>query len=157
MGEALLALYEYKHDKKFLDYAEHIAEVLASLQRADGSWAYRIDPKTGREVEAYTSGGILTAAFFERLMRTAGHKKYEDTVRRVVRWTLDNPVKTHRWQGAYEDVPETPAFANLENWDTIDTIRYLVEHRTELPRAVETAVQLNRWVEDQFVVFGPAD
>lgn len=157
MGEALLALYCWCPEARYLDYAEHIAEVLARLQRADGSWAYRIRPDTGEVVEDYTSAGISTTAFFEELMRVAGHRRYAGTVERAVRWTIENPCKTNRWQGMYEDVGEHPPFGNLENWDALDAVVYLCRNRSRIPGALEIARRVNRFVEDQFVVYGPAD
>jgi hypothetical protein len=56
----------------------------------------------------------------------------------------------------YEDVGAQEPFDNLQNWDTLDAIAYLCGHREELPRAVDIACRLNRWVEDQFLIFGPS-
>jgi hypothetical protein len=146
MGEALLALYEYKKDERLKEYAEHIAATLARLQREDGSWPYRINPETGKVVEEYTSAAITIAVFLEKL----GNKKYDDNLKRAVKWTLDNPCRTLRWQGMYEDIGAAKPYSNLENWDTLDAIVYFCRHNE-----IETAKRLNRYVEDQFVVYGP--
>jgi hypothetical protein len=156
MGEALLALYGWHARTEYLDYALHIARILKTLQRPDGSWPYRIRPETGEVTEEYTSGGISTAAFYGELIRVTGKDDYTPTLTKAVQWTLKNPCQTMRWQGMYEDVGEHPPFGNLENWDTLDAIVYLCRNRERIEGAVKTAERLNKWVEDQFVIFGPA-
>ncbi len=154
MGEAILELAAWKPDARLDEYAAHIAATLARLQRPDGSWPYRIDARTGAVVDEYTSAGISTVPFFVRLMGMTGTPAYRDTVDRAVRWTLEQPCTTHRWQGMYEDVAPAAPFANLENWDALDAVAWLAGPGRPVPGALEAAVRLNRWVEDQFVVFG---
>jgi hypothetical protein len=36
-------------------------------------------------------------------------------------------------------------------------IRYLCRHKDEAPEYLPKAIELNRWVEDQFIAFGPDD
>lgn len=157
MGEALLALYAWRPKPEYLEYALHIARILKNLQRPDGSWVYRIKPGTGEVTEEYTSGGISTAAFYEELIRVTGKNDYAPTLEQAVKWALKHPCKTMRWQGMYEDVGEHPPYGNLENWDTMDAIAYLLRNKERIPQAVETAVRLNKWIEDQFVIYGPAE
>ena len=57
----------------------------------------------------------------------------------------------------YEDVPDLPPYSNLQNWDVNALLRYLIHHRFENSRYVEIALELNRFVEDQFVLFGTED
>ena len=64
---------------------------------------------------------------------------------------------THNWKAAYEDVGETRFYANLSQMPALPLVRYLCRHREEDPAYLRTAEELNRWVEDQFIAFGPDD
>ncbi|GIV82527.1 MAG: hypothetical protein KatS3mg051_1881 [Anaerolineae bacterium] len=153
VGEAMLALYAAFGDAAYLDYARHLADVFVRLQREDGSWPYRVDPRDGAVVESYTSNAITPARLFGLLEEIAPNARYAQARRRAAQWVLDNPVQTRLWQGMYEDVGEHEPYQNLQHWDTNETIRYLVHYRREVPQAVETAAALNRYIEDQFVVW----
>jgi hypothetical protein len=57
----------------------------------------------------------------------------------------------------YEDVGAAPPYRNLQHWDTNEMIRYLVEHERDDPAGMRVAEELNRYIEDQFVVWRPSD
>lgn len=57
---------------------------------------------------------------------------------------LDNPVRTHYWQGQFEDFGENAPYENLEHLDADELVRYLVWFRDEIPDAVETALDVQR-------------
>jgi hypothetical protein len=107
--------------------------------------------------EEYSSGAACTVPFLRALSAVTGEGSYTRAADRAWRWTLENPCVTLRWQGMYEDVGALEPYGNLENWDALDTIRLLCRDRERMPGALDAAKTLNRWVEDQFVVFGPAD
>jgi uncharacterized protein YyaL (SSP411 family) len=46
---------------------------------------------------------------------------------------------------------------NLEHWDTNEMIRYLVHYNKDNPQSVKIAESLNRYIEDQFVLWQPTD
>ena len=48
-------------------------------------------------------------------------------------------------------------YINLENLDTNEMIRYLIHFKNEDSRFLKIAEDLNRWIEDQFVVWHPDD
>ena len=67
VGEAMLRLYAHTGDDAYLARARRIADVLLDLQNDDGSWPYRVDPKTGAVAEAYTSAAITPIRLFAML------------------------------------------------------------------------------------------
>ncbi|HXF62925.1 MAG TPA: hypothetical protein VNK95_14975 [Caldilineaceae bacterium] len=152
-GEAMVALYQACGDPAYLDYARHLANRFVHLQRADGSWPYRVDPETGAVTEEYTSNAVTPARLFGLLEEIEPSPVYAEARQRAMAWVLANPVQTQLWQGMYEDVGEQKPYANLQHWDANETIRYLLHYRQERPDAVETAERLNRYIEDQFVVW----
>jgi len=157
MGCGLVALYEFNGDERFLDYACHIADVTMTFQGFDGSFPYRVDPRTGEATEQYT----CHAAEFVALVDAISAHRFDGgrarAAKRAVDWLLAYPLQTHNWKAGYEDVAATEPYGNLENWSALYLIRYLCRHNDEDPRYLPAAEELNRWVEDQFVAFGPDD
>ncbi len=156
VGEAMLRLFAHTGDDAYLRRARRIADVLLDLQRQDGSWPYRVDPQTGAVADAYTSAAITPIrllAILEPLVDDAD--RLRTARQRAEIWLLTGPISDGRWEGMYEDVPSVEPWTNLQNWDTNETIRYLLDPGCELPDRVAHAEALNRYVEDQFVVWGP--
>lgn len=157
VGEAMITLYREFNDERYLAYARHIANVFVGLQQPDGSWPFRVNPKDGAVIEAYTSAVIPPARLMGLLEQIQPNADYAASRQKAAQWVLENPVKTRRWQGMYEDVGAQAPFRNLEHWDTNETISYLTEYRKQVPDAVKTAEELNAYIEDQFVAWDPSD
>ncbi len=157
VGEAMLAMFSQFHDERYLDYARHLADAYVRMQRPDGSWPYRVDPKDGKVVEDYTSNAVSPARFLGLVEKIAPSDTYRAAREKAATWVMTNPVKTRRWQGMYEDIGVQPPYRNLQHYDTEEMIRYLVHYRAQDASYVPTAEQLNRYIEDQFVVFEQGD
>ena len=154
-GEGMIELYRITGRKEFLDYAAHIADTVPQFQRHDGSLPYRVDPRGGAVVEDYTCDVINFPVLVESIEPFRPDVKRAAAARRAVDWMLAYPATTHHWQGAFEDVREKLPFENLGNMGTILLIAYLCRHAGEHRDYLPIARRLNRWVEDQFVVFHP--
>ena len=157
LGIVMIALFETFGDEAYLEYARHLANVLAKIQRDDGSWPFRVDPADGSIVHEYTSNMATQARFFGLLEAIEPQSAYEKARRKAIQWIMNNPVKTRRWEGMFEDMPEAPPYSNLENWAVNETINYLVHYREDDQAYLETSEELNRWVEDQFVIWQEGD
>jgi hypothetical protein len=157
VGEAMLAMFRQFDDERYLAYAKHLADAYIRMQRADGSWPYRVDPKDGKVVEDYTSNAVSPARFLGLMEQVSPNEAYRAARERAARWVMENPVKTRRWQGMFEDVGQAPPFRNLQHYDADEMVRYLVHYRAQDPSFVATAEQLNRYIEDQFVIFQEGD
>ena len=157
-AEAMLRLARDTGDRRYVERAKHIATVLVELQNDDGSWPYRVDPRTGEMTESYTSAAITPIrllAMLERLDDSTAVEasKWRETRGRAEAWLLAGPIRDCRWEGMYEDIRSAPAWTNLQNWDTNETIRYLLNDDCEIPNRVEHAQRLNAFIEDQFVIW----
>jgi hypothetical protein len=152
----LLDLYEGagRRDQKYLDYARHIATVTAKFQALDGSFPYRVNPRTGAIIETYTPAAIEFALLVDALKPYGISDDLLMAEQRAVRWMLSYVTTTHHWQAIFEDVSLPKPYANLSQFESQMLIRYLCKHRDEDPSYLPTAEALNRWVEDQFVLFG---
>jgi len=153
VGLAYLDLAAASGDRAILDAALRIADTLKARQLSDGRWHFRVDPRTGKAVEDYTSDQAEAIWFLDELDRRHGKKEYAATREGAVRWMLDNPVKTKHWQQQWDDVPLKPPFSNLEFYDTVFFGFYLLRHATPENGYQRTAAELFRYVEDQFVLW----
>jgi hypothetical protein len=156
-GVGMVELYEAdgKRRADYLEYARHIATVTAKFQAADGSFPYRLNPQTGAVVEPYTPAAI---EFVRLVDSVAPYGVGDDMLKaqhRALRWMTAYVMATHHWQACFEDVPQILPYANLSQFEAEMTIRSLCRHRGEDPTYLPMAETVNRWIEDQFVVFGP--
>ena len=67
MALAYLNLYKATKYPRFLHAAEAIAKTLSETQRSNGTWPFRVDPKTEEVIEDYTSSVIYAIMLFENL------------------------------------------------------------------------------------------
>jgi hypothetical protein len=157
VGEAMLLLHSTFSEPVYLAYARHLADVFVKLQRPDGSWPYRVDPQTAAVVEEYTSAAILPARLMRLLEALEPNPVYAAARERAERWVLAHPVRTHLWQGQYEDVTPQESYRNLQNWDTNAAIQYLLHDRRDAARHLQTAAALNEYIENLFVLWQRED
>ena len=156
---AYLDLYEACKKPRFLKAAVAIANTLQRRQRPDGTWPFRVDPKTEKVVEEYTSSVIYAIMLFERLDKLHGTNTYKVHRDKTWSWLLNGPIKTKEFRGFYEDIPPSPE--GRTNYDCLDTIRYLLDNRTAENGYLEMAQELNVWIEktflDKIAGFEPAE
>ena len=152
-GMAYLDLAAATGDKTFIDAAMKIADTLKSTQAADGRWHFRVDPRTGKVAEDYTSDQAEAIAFLDALADRHGRKDLAAARDKAVEWMLANPVKTHHWQQQWDDVPIRGPYENLEFYDTVFLGQFLLEHATPQNGYRQVAADLFRYVEDQFVLW----
>lgn len=149
MALAYLDLHEATGEKRFRDAADAIAATLAARQRPDGTWPFRVDPKTEQVIEEYTSSVIYAVMLFERLDALSGRETYRAARDKTWHWLVNGPIKTKEFRGFYEDIPASPQ--GRTNYDCLDTIRYLVAHRTPENGYLDMAQDLEAWVEKTFM------
>ncbi len=153
----MLALHRQFGDERYLGYARHLADAYVRMQRPDGSWPYRVDPKDGKVKEEYTSNAVTPARLLGMLERITPNDAYRAAREKAARWVMENPGRNRRWQGMYEDIGVTAPYRNLQHFDVNEMIRYLVHYRDQDASRVATAEQLNKFIEDQFVVWQEGD
>lgn len=157
VGEAMLQLFDRFKEERCLAYARHLGDAYVRMQRPDGPWPYRVDPEDGKVIEEYTSNAVTPARLLGMLERIEPNESYQAAREKAARWVMESPVRTRRWQGMYEDIGATAPYRNLQHWDVNEMIRYLVHYRGRDSSYVSTAEQLNRFIEDQFVVWQEGD
>jgi len=159
MALAYIELYNASQAPRFLEAAEAIGQTLARRQRANGTWPFRVDPKTEKVIEEYTSSVIYAVLLYENLDRLNNNDHFKTYRDRTWEWLLNGPIKTMEFRGFYEDIPESTE--GRTNYDCLDVIRYLLANQTNSNGYLEMAQKLNTWIEevfmDKIVGFEPAE
>ena len=81
MALAYLQLHTATGEARFLDAAEAIGETLAQRQRPNGTWPFRVDPKSERVIEEYSSSVIYAVTLFEKLDAVNGNTRDRKSTR----------------------------------------------------------------------------
>jgi hypothetical protein len=152
---SLVDLYQATRHEPYLDYARHIVDITVKFQSGDGSFPYRVNPQTGAVIEQYNCSAMEFIELVEKLEAFGHDDRRALAAQRALDWMLACVCTTHNWKAAYEDVGETHLYSNLSQMAVLPLIRYLCRHKDQDPAYLPTAIRLNRWVEDQFVTFGP--
>ena len=159
MALAYLQLHDATGEKRFLEAATAIGRSLAARQRPNGTWPFRVDPKTEEVIEDYSSSVIYAVMLFESLDKHSGTETFRPNRDRAWNWLVTGPIKNKDWRGFFEDILENKN--NRTNYDCLDTIRYLLANRTPENGYLEMAKDLNAWVEkiflDKIPGFEPAE
>jgi hypothetical protein len=145
MSLAYIELYKASNEVRFLKAAESIGQSLARNQRENGTWPFRVDPKTKMVIEDYTSS-VIYAVNLDELNENDYYKSYRD---RTLEWLINGPIKTKEFRGFYEDIVENTE--GRTNYDCLDLIRYLLSNRTDDNGYLEMAQDLNVWLEKTFM------
>ena len=156
VGMAYLDLYAATQDESFLKAAKRIAGTLKKTQLEDGRWYFRVDPKTGKMLEDYTSDQAEAILLLDELIRKHKMKDLVKTRDKAVRWMLANPCKTFHWQQQWDDVKVLAPYENLEWYDTGLFIEYLLRHATTENGYKKIALDLLYYIDDQFIEWEPS-
>jgi rhamnogalacturonyl hydrolase YesR len=150
MGEMYLKLWRTNSKERYLNGAVKIAETLLDCQLPSGRWQARVEHATGKVVQDYVSNQIFNIRLMDELFVVTGDKRYSESSQTALSWLMDNPIKTWRWTGYYEDVE--PGEESIGNWEAIDTARYLLAHREGHPEYLTIASDISDWVATSFTV-----
>jgi hypothetical protein len=156
VGTAYLRIFRETGIPLYLEVAERIADTLLSTQQPGGNWLYRVDSRTGQSHgEDYTSAIHFALTFIDELNRISPDGSYRAAKDAALRWLLDNPLATFRWENMFDDTSYLPNYTNTANYDTLFVGRYLLARRHEDARFLPLAEEIFRWVDDNFVLYGP--
>lgn len=153
VGQGYLDLYDATREKRYFEAAERIAMAYAKTQLANGTWPLMVKPKTGEVVSKNVVIPIGVIRLFERLDKQYGHKEFRPNAKMAMDWIITNPIKTFNWEAQFEDVDPSAPYRNLSKGQACDVARYLLDHADENPEYKTWALEIIRFVEDQFVVW----
>ncbi|MCX6895768.1 MAG: hypothetical protein NTZ16_09790, partial [Verrucomicrobia bacterium] len=165
---ALFRLGLADNNPALIQAAWETALALVSVQNRDGSFAFRVNPKTGKVNNPYTSNVMPEVLLWDALLasktfpsgaqdNSAVREKIAAARRRALDWMLAGPWQDYRWEGMYEDVPNQPAYFGLEWNDAAQAVEYVLARPGEFSGQREQAIAITRWIEDQFLCWYPDD
>jgi len=132
MGLAYARLYEVTGDNRYLEAAKGIADTLTRRQSADGSWPFRVNPRTGDVYQQYAAGLFMPVAFLEKMYRLTQNLDYKNAQITAWMWVMRNPVRRNDWSGFYEDIAK--GADSQVYYAPAQTIRLLLRYRTPANR-----------------------
>ena len=153
-GRAYLDLYAVTRDKTWLDAAGRIADTLKKNQLPEGCWPFRVEPQTGKVLSKYTADQAESILMLDELIRNHGRKDLRETLDKAVAWMLENPCRTYRWAGGFEDCGGEEN-GSLTGVGAALFIEYLLRHAGPGNRYEQIAQDLLRYIDDQFVEWEP--
>lgn len=152
---ALLDLYQYTGDKKYLDHTLGIARTYARIQRPDGSIPMKLVVATGEPVNEVNASLHPVLYVFKRLHDQFGIDEFESARIKAENWM--NTVAYARFEmvGQFEDVgiEGRKPYENLTHWTGVPYLTYALENGNRTPELVELAKDVINFSEDQFVLW----
>jgi len=160
LGYELVTLYKMTGNRRYVDAAIKIANVLAAKAEAgDGErspWPFRVHALTGQVAEqydpkkvekklaGYTSNWVGTLQLFSELIRmkqgrTDGYQKAHDL---TLKWMLHYPLKTNKWGPFFEDIG---AWSDTQI-NAVTFAKYLLEHPDISPTWQSDVQSIFDWV-----------
>lgn len=154
VGVAYLRFYKLTGDEKYLVAARAIAKSVAlrvtTGDATNSPLPFRVNMKTGRIMDAYTSHMIAPVLFFHEMiqmdMREAG--LYQSKRDLIWNWIVEFPIANHEWSGYYEDVKGSMANKNQQN--PMETARFILRNPALDPDASSHVERLLDWVKHRF-------
>ncbi len=153
-GKAYLALAKASGEKRFLEVAITIADYYADHILPKGSWPLMIDAKSG-EIEGKNlcvPNAIID--FLADAYEATKDARYRETADKCLAYIEEKCLKSYNWEGQFEDVSLTANYENLTHFSATAYLQYVVRYREHTEQLKETVLDLCRFIEDQFVVWG---
>ena len=153
-GISYLMLAEATGEKKYFEAALRIAEYYKANVLPSGSWYLLYDCESGKPL----SGNICIDFKFVNFFRMLYEKTKDSTWHKLeidhYQYITDKCLKEYKWEGQFEDIPVSLPYENLTHFHADGLIDYISKYLSNDEQMITEAVDLIRFVEDQFVVWG---
>ncbi|MBQ0080510.1 MAG: hypothetical protein KBS95_03035 [Alistipes sp.] len=152
-ANAFLDLYDFTGEKLYYDRALGIADTFVRLQREDGSLPIKVDFYTGEPVNNSCAMLSPMLSFFSRLKNQYKVSAYDEAAAKGEKWMNEHIVSKFDMTGQFEDVSVSNLrpYENLTNCTATAYASYILSSQNPSTQAIETAYELVRMSEDQFV------
>lgn len=156
MGLTYYRMYQFYGDKKYLNAAMNVANVLIKYVRtgsaAQSPWPYRVVMDSGRNVAEYGANWSGAYMLFDNLIKAnlGNTMAYKDAVKKIKDFILQFPMKTGYWTDGHSDtdVNSNTYKSNLSNSNLVlcmfDYPEFDPEWKSDIPKMI-------KWTEDYFV------
>ena len=153
-GMAYLNLAEATGEKRFLDAALKIGEYYKKNVLPCGSWYLFVDEKTGEPAVSNILVPNTAVSFMDALYKKTGDKIWKDLADGCFLYLQKNCIDGYNFEGQFEDSPFSENYSEMTHFAAVSIAKYIAQNKRNDKQAVETAITLMRFVEDQFVVWG---
>ena len=153
-GHMYVEMEKATGDEKYLREALKIGEYYERTVENNGSWFLVRSTSTGEPVSPnYISPMQQVAPFLMSLYERTGEERWKALSDGAVKYVIDTQLMSYNWEGQFEDSPLSTSYMNLTHYGPVMLAKYFARYHRDDPRAMEQAVQLMRFAEDQFVVW----
>ena len=155
VGGAYLSLSKAIGKPRYLDEAITIADYYVNTITPEGSWPLLIDAESGNPTTKNLCIPDMIISFLFDMEEKTGVARYKEAAEKGLAYIEEKCLTTYNWEGQFEDVYPSANYENLTHFNAKNYMGFITEHREHTPEMIETALDLCRYIEDQFVVWGP--
>lgn len=153
-GIGYLTLAEATGDEKYMKAALRIAEYYKATVLPCGSWYLLYDCESGKPISNNICIEFRFVEFFRMLYEKTGNEAWHELEVGHYNYISEVCLKTYNWEGQFEDVKVSGNYQNLTHFAANKMIGYISKYLSDDENMVAEAMDLMRFIEDQFVVWG---
>ena len=153
-GIAYLKLAEATGKDKYLNAALRIAKYFKANMLPCGSWYLLYDCDSGKPLSDNICNDFNIVKFFHALYEKTKDESWRKIECAHYQYIKEKCLKEYKWEGQFEDVPVSLPYENLTHFHADYLISYIAENYANDEKMVTVAVDLMRFIEDQFMVWG---
>ncbi len=156
MGLTYYRMYLYSNERKYLDAALNVANVLARYARTGNQdqsvWPYRVVMKDGRVTAPYGANWSGCYMLFSSLIKAGlgNVKEYKNVLDKTRDFILNYPMKTGFWTDGHSDT-DVKSNTYKSNLSASNTTLCLFDYPDLDPDWKGDIPRLIKWTEDNFV------
>jgi hypothetical protein len=154
-GIAYLTLAEATGQEKYFNAAMRIAEYYKATVLPSGSWYLQYDCASGKPLSSNICVHFSIVNFFHMLYEKTKDEAWRKLETDNYHYIVNKCLKEYKWEGQFEDIPvSVTSYDNLTHFLPNSLIDYIANNLSTDEKMMAEAVDLMRFVEDQFVVWG---
>ena len=153
-GIGYLSLAEATGNEKYFNAALRIAEYFKANVLPSGTWYLLYDCATGKPKSNNLCLDYNIVDFFHKLYEKTRDEAWHNLEVAHYNYIIDTCLKEYKWEGQFEDSAVSLPYENHTHFNTDFVIEYTTKYLSNDEKMVEEAVDLMRFIEDQFVVWG---
>jgi len=154
VGYAYVALEAATGNGKYLEEALKIGDYFRRTVEPNGSWYLVRSTETGEPVNSnYISPLANVVPFLMTLYERTGDAQWKALADNAIDYVLKNQLATYNWEGQFEDSPLSTNYMNLTHYGAVALAVYYAKYHADDKACLETAKELMRFAEDQFVIW----
>jgi len=154
VGSCYISLTNATGDKKYLNEAIKIGNYFKKTVDENGSWALVRSTKTGESLTPNFIAPLeFVVPFMKELYKATGDEDFNTLAKNAVEYVVKYQLSTYNWEGQFEDSPLSTNYMNLTHYGPVSLAQYYSEYCKDDKECMETAKELVRFAEDQFVIW----